>query len=95
MAFTIVWDSGRQTFTALDEDGEILGQSAERPNAVALAIRDAKTLRLIGVRASVFSKKANGKLRHEWTEKTMPRRLDAMTIRSGFRVPADLARSPR
>ena len=70
MALTVVWDCGRQTFTVLDEDGAILGQSAEHPKAVALAVQDAKTLRLIGVRASVFSKRPNGKLRHEWTDKS-------------------------
>ena len=72
MTLTVAWDCGRQTFTVLDEDGAILSQSTDHPKAVALAIRDARTLRLIGVRASVFSKRPNGNLRHEWTDKSDP-----------------------
>jgi hypothetical protein len=52
-----------------DENGEILGQSTDYPKAVALAVKDAKMLRQIGVRASVYSKRPNGKLRQEWTDK--------------------------
>jgi hypothetical protein len=66
MVLTVAWDCGRQTFTVLDEDGVILGQSPDHTQAVALAVKDAKTLRLIGVRARVVSKKSNGKLRQEW-----------------------------
>ena len=69
MTLTVAWDCGRQTFTVLDEDGAILGQSRDHPKAVARAVKDAKTLRLIGIRASVYSKRPNGKLRHEWTDK--------------------------
>lgn len=69
MTLTVSWDCSRQTFTIRDEDGEILGQSADHPKAVALAVKDAKILRQIGVRASVYSKRPNGKLRHEWTDK--------------------------
>lgn len=69
MTLTVAWDSGRQTFTVLDEDGAILSQSRDHLKAVAQAVKDAKTLRLIGIRASVYSKRPNGKLRHEWTDK--------------------------
>ena len=65
---TVGWDCGRQTFTIRDEDGEILGQSADHSKAVALAVKNAKILRQIGIRASVYSKRTNGQLRHEWTD---------------------------
>jgi hypothetical protein len=86
MTLTVAWDCGRQTYTVLDEDGVVLSQSPDHSQAVALAIKDARTLRLIGVRASVFSKRANGKLRHEWTDTMIP---------DGFPTPAKLARPPR
>jgi hypothetical protein len=70
MILTVAWDCGRQTFTVMDEDGEVLSQSADRPKAVALAVKDAKILRQIGIRASVYSKRPNGKLHHEWTDKS-------------------------
>ena len=66
MMLTVAWDSARKTYLVLDEDGEMLGQSPDHAQAVALAVKDARTLRLIGVRASVVSKKPNGKLRQEW-----------------------------
>jgi hypothetical protein len=69
MTLTVTWDSARQTFTVLDEDGAMLSQSLDHPKAVAQAVKDARTLRLIGIRASVYSKRPNGKLRHEWTDK--------------------------
>ena len=69
IVLTVSWDCGRQTFIIRDEDGEILGQSADHSKAVALAAKNAKILRLIGIRASVYSKRPNGKLRHEWTDK--------------------------
>jgi hypothetical protein len=66
MVFMVAWNCVRQTFAVLDEDGEMLGQSPDHARAVALAVKDAKTLRLIGVRACVVSRKPNGKLRQEW-----------------------------
>lgn len=64
--FTVQWRDSRRRWVAADENGNDLGVSTDRNNAIGSAVREANEASKAGCRVSVKVQQGNGSLKTEY-----------------------------
>ena len=71
--FRVAWSAVRRRFVATDEEGNDLGVSVDRENAIGSAVREAGRASRDGCRVVVMVEQQNGKLRKEYVAEALRR----------------------